>query len=249
MADKARAAWSRFRPITILLGLLLVGLAVGVSASFALRTAHPELSKALAQGAVTLFFGALLGGIASQLFAAFDRRRLQRELQLTFFDNVLKDLKAVYDAVDGGRTLLKAKASAKAYGEEMRKIVEARVKLRNVERALKFDERGNPIGTVLDHVEPMMQYLDRVIGEFETKFPAMSEPQGSDAAGSEAAPKPAAATSVEDHSPARRPAFQGLEVCDDVEYRRRFVDPLDDASREIREALRAELGLRSTRAS
>jgi hypothetical protein len=139
--------------------LLVVGEAIGIGVSFATGKSNPELSKAFASGATTLFFGALLGGIVSLLFADLDRRRVQRAAQIEYITNVLADLKAVYDQVDRGRTLIAAHKSAKTYGDEMKNFIQARVKILQVMRALKFDERGSAVAAILPEVENMEGYL------------------------------------------------------------------------------------------
>lgn len=59
----------------------------------------------------------------------------------------------------------------------MRNFIEARVKLRNVVRALKSDERGDRIGTVQAEVASMERYLDGLIREFEQKYKEISRSQ------------------------------------------------------------------------
>jgi hypothetical protein len=179
MDPTSRSQSTRFRSSQLVAMLLVIAVAVvaGITVSFAARSPHPELSKVFAVGAATLLFGSVLGGVVSLLIADFDRRRLQRAAQLDFISNVLSDLKDVHDRVDRGRTYIRAHGSAKTYGDEMRNFVEARVKLLNVERALKFDERGFPIGKVEAKVHRMAEYLTALIGEFEQNYKDISRQQ------------------------------------------------------------------------
>jgi hypothetical protein len=154
--------------------LLVFGELVGIGAAFWTRDANPELSKLFATAAMTLLFGSLLGGVVTLLIADFDRRRVQRAAQLDFIANVLTDLKGVHDQVDRGRTLIKAHRSAKTYGEEMRTFIEARVKLQNVERALRTDDRRGPILRVRDKVLRMEGYLRVLLDEYEREYKAVS---------------------------------------------------------------------------
>src|SRR5437899_3901184 len=131
--------------VRAMLLLLVFGELAGIGAASWTRHTNPELSKLFATAATTLLFGSLLGGVVTLLITDFDRRRVQRAARLDFIANVLTDLKGVHDQVDRGRTLIKAHQSAKTYGEEMRGFIEARVKLQNVERALRTDERRGPI--------------------------------------------------------------------------------------------------------
>jgi hypothetical protein len=97
----------------------------------------------------------------------------QRARMVLFTNKMLADLKAVYDQVERARTLLPAGQSAKTYGNEMRDLVEERVRLLHSERAL---ERGdNDLGTkvvkeVLSSVELMEAYLKTLTDEFKKRY-------------------------------------------------------------------------------
>jgi hypothetical protein len=160
--------------LRLMLFLLVSGELLGIgAAAWTWRFDH-ELSRLFATAATTLLFGALLSGVVTLLITDFDRRRVQRAAQLDFIANVLSDLKAVYDQVDRGRTLIKAHRSAKTYGEEMHRFIEARVKLQNVVRALWSDERGDPIKGVRHHVVSMEKYLYQLIEEYEKEYKEIS---------------------------------------------------------------------------
>ena len=169
--DRTRFVASEVR---VMLLLLVFGELMGIGAAFWTRHINPDLSKLFATAATTLLFGSLLGGVVTLLIADFDRRRVQRAAQLDFIANVLADLKGVHDQVDRGRTLIKARRSAKTYGEEMVGFIEARVKLQNVERALRTDERRAPILRVRDEVLRMEQYLRELLEEYEEEYKEVS---------------------------------------------------------------------------
>ena len=145
--------------------------------TFAARKLDNDLSKDFAAGTATLFFGALLGGVANMLIADFDRRRVRRAADIEYVLNVLADLKAVYDTVDRGRTLISAHRSAKTYGDEMKNFIEARVKLLQVERALRFDERGSSIEIIRSEVSRMGSFLRLLVEEFQHKSKETSRAQ------------------------------------------------------------------------
>jgi hypothetical protein len=158
-----------------MLTLLLVGEAAGIGLAWFFSHRHnDDLSKLFATAATTLLFGALLGGIVTLLIADIDRHRLQRASQVDFVTNVLADLKAVHDQVDRGRMLILARKSAKTYGEQMCELIEAVVKLRNVERALDTDDRAKQIMNVKGQVTSMENYLRGLLGEYEDKYREMS---------------------------------------------------------------------------
>ena len=249
-----------FKELVIMVLLLVFGEVVGVGGYFFTRDSSAELSKMFAEGAITLFFGALLGGVVALLIADFDRRRLRRAAQLDFSSNVLADLKSVYDRVDRGRILIHAHKSAKTYGEEMRNFIEARVKLLNVVRALKSDERGASLDAILTSVDSMEQYLKALIEEYEQNYKEISQSQSLyELRMKHALEKSVAAPDVVATLPKNAPwdAIAGLtyvkdfmapvEKCDPntsssaSKYSCLFLHPLDDASKRLRRILRDKL--------
>lgn len=179
MGNETISQRTRFRGVEFwsMLALVAIGELVGIGGFLAASRWNPELAKIFAAGAATLFFGSLLGGVVSLLISDMDRGRFVRAAKVEFITNVLADLKNVYDRVDRGRTLIQAHKSAKTYGEEMRGFIAARVKLRTVMRALRFDERGRAIVPISDQVEKMEGYLASLIEEFEDKYKDVSRAQ------------------------------------------------------------------------
>lgn len=243
-----------------MLVVVAVAFIFGLVISFATQASYPSISETFATGAVTLLFGSALGGVVALLVQDIDRRRLQRAAQLDFISNVLSDLKDVHDRVDRGRTLIRAHRSAKTYGDEMRNFIEARVKLLNVERAIKFDERGDPIGNVEAKVSSMDEYLKLLIGEFEQKYKEISRMQSLyEARMKKAVELAASATGKKPELPKNEPwdAIAALPHVSDfigpldgsgtssssirTNYNCSFLTPLDGASLELRAVLRSEL--------
>ena len=266
-SPNARTPFSR-REIAVMVGLLVVGELLGVASSYATRSSNAELSKAFAAGSVTLLFGALLGGIVSLLVAELDRRRVRRAAEVEFVSNVLADLKSVYDGVDRGRTLISAHQSVKTYGDEMRAFIEARVKLRNVERALEFDERRRHIMRVRAPVHAMAQYLKSLTEEFESRYNALSRAQSiyeAEMDGARERLKRREPAELPKNTPWEelkrltvladfiKPAEPERTVGDDPDrkypssYGKEFLAPLDEASRLLRDALAYQLANRSSR--
>jgi hypothetical protein len=245
MADVSLSQRTSFRRSDLLLmaALLLGGEALGIAVSFATRTANPDLSKAFAAGAAALLFGALLGGIVSLLIAELDRRRVHRAATIEYITHVLADLKAVHDQVDRGRTLIAAHQSARTYGEELRGFIESRVKLLQVERALKFDDRGAPLAHIRPDVSRMEKYLRLLVQEFETSYKEISRAQvvyearvkRASEAGEELPPN-APWEAIAELPHLRE--FLGTER--GSAYRRRFIRPLDQASAKLRVELDAQ---------
>lgn len=258
MAESERKDRTRFRSseIRLMLVLLASGVVLGAVAAY-LSRADSDLSRIFVAGTVTLFFGALLGGVVSLLIADFDRSRVQRAAQLEFITNVLADLKAVYDRIDRGRILIAAHQSAKTYGEQMREFIDARVKLLAVLRALRFDERGSPIVAVRRDVEQMEAYVHKLTAEFEQHYKNISRAQSVYEARMKRVLESAPNDSIEAQLPANSPwselselsqlkdFLQQFDDCKDEsgasEYCRSFLRPLDRASDKLRKALESEL--------
>lgn len=261
MAESDLKERTRFRSseIQLMLWLLAGGLALGAAAAYWTRY-NADVSKIFLTGTVTLFFGALLGGVVSLLIADFDRRRVQRAAQLEFISNVLNDLKGVYDRIDRGRTLIAAHQSAKTYGEQMREFIDARVKLLNVLRALRFDERSGAISSVRTEVEKMEGYLHLLTGEFEKEYKEISRSQSVyEALMEKALDDPTSAEQALAALPGNFPwdallkleqlkdFLRPVDDCDEATasgasaYCRLFLLPLDRASDSLRQALETEL--------
>src|SRR5215471_2222131 len=73
------------RPEVILMVELLVfGLVVSALCTLLLYDRFLEVAKLFAAGGITLFFGAIFGGVVKLLIDNFDRRRAQRAAQVDF---------------------------------------------------------------------------------------------------------------------------------------------------------------------
>lgn len=242
---------------------LVVGGAVGgvIAAWLSARAGNEELSKIFWAAVVTLIFGSLLSGVVTLLFADFDRRRAQRAAQLDFISNVLADLKSVNDRVDRARTLIRARKSAKTYGEEMLNLIDARVVLKNVRRALDTDDRSKVIQSVRDKAASMDDYLRSLLEEYEREYKGISLEQSvfearlKAAVEKKATPEdPAAlenAMRALENTPWRK--IESLERMKDFlatsshtgteasAFMQEFTAPLNDASRMLRDAIAAQL--------
>ena len=144
------------------------------------RLDDADLRKALYTGAVTLFFVGLLGGMLKVLLDDIAAVKRKREDAAAFVTNVLADLKAVYDRVARARVLIPAHKSVKTYGDEMRNLIEARVQLRNVTRALErraegiIDDTGEDITRLVSQME---KYLETLTCEFRDNYKPLSDKQ------------------------------------------------------------------------
>jgi hypothetical protein len=162
--------------------VLVAGLLSVVAAAVGYRVAAGQtgdLQGILQVAATTLLFGTLIGGVVKLLLEDVQRTRAQRSEQARFVTAVLSDLKATYDRVERVRILIPAHQSALTYGKEMRDLIDARVQLRNVIRAL-----DNGSGIHSDRlpglkwaVERMERYLASLTDEFQTRYKPIADAQ------------------------------------------------------------------------
>lgn len=143
----------------------LVAWAIGGKTGADLRTAS-----------VTLLFVALLGGVVKLLLDDVQRTRDHRAERARFLRAVLDDLKAVYDRVERVRTLIRAHRSALTYGNEMRDLIDAQVRLKNVVRALEPNEIEE-LASLKGYVGAMEEYLGCLTDEFASSYKPISEEQ------------------------------------------------------------------------
>ena len=243
--------------LVVALWTLLPACLAAVAGSFLVT--DTELRRVIYAGAGTLFFGGFLGGMLKVFLDEVVASKNRRDEAASFVSNILSDLKGVYDRVARARIVIPAHKSAKTYGEEMRGMIEARVQLRNVARALERKAEGME-DTVRDgvvkHVERMESYLETLTSEFRDNYKPLSDQQR---AYEERSKKILArfADSEADTPPPDLPGFvwesiSRLECFADFtgegsRYKPEFEAPLDDASELLRTELARILGAESPR--
>src|ERR1700754_2607495 len=126
-------AFRRSHPVELAIALAAAGAVVALLGGW---LAEGDLEELLLGAAVTVVFGATVGGIISLLLD--DARKLQerRAEQARFVQAVLDDLKDAHDRVERVHVSVGADRSVAGYGEGMKALLEAKIGLRNVERAV-----------------------------------------------------------------------------------------------------------------
>jgi hypothetical protein len=224
-----------------------------------------ELKKALFTDSVALVFGVLFGGIVKLLIDDHQKLREQRANQVQFLMNVLADLKAVYDRVERTRILIWAHRSALTYGKEMRDLIDARVQLRNVIRALDRETsaiRQPELEQIQLVVSAMEAYLAKLTNAFEKHYRMASVKQKTyetkvDRIVKEKDADPCLIEAIENEAwkvildmPETK-GFLGNKITDeiksasgneDLEYTQRFERPLDLGTWILRDELQFTLG-------
>jgi len=161
--------------------LVLAGVIVAIftTVGFAVAsTQSGKLHENLQLAALTLLYGALLGGVVKLLLDDFHRTREERFAQGRFMAAMLDDLKSVYDRVERVRILTPAHRAALTYGKEMRDLIDARVQLRNVVRALDLTTSGMPDDALVDlKVAVGESYLGRLTAEFQLRYKPIADKQ------------------------------------------------------------------------
>lgn len=139
------------------------------------------LAETLLVASTTLLFVALLGGVVKLLLEDVQRERERRNEQARFVKAVLDDLKSVYDRVERVRVLVAAHQSALTYGNEMRDLIDATVRLRNVTRALDPATSGfsnqQHVRDVELAVDSMEAYLNALTLEFRERYKPVADKQ------------------------------------------------------------------------
>jgi hypothetical protein len=200
------------------------------------------------KAALTVFAGGFVGGLLKILLDDVVAARRRWDDTATFVTNVLADLKAAYDRVERARVLIPAHQSAKVYGDEMCALIDARVTLLNVVRALKrrADGLAEPVRGALERdVRRMERFIERLTAEFRENYARISTAQ--------AAYEAAVKRSLDRTEPAapRPPAVpnEPWQLVCDLRHARKFIDPneptygacfvapLDHASLVLREEL------------
>jgi hypothetical protein len=205
---------------------------------------HVELRKA----ALTIVAGGFVGGVLKILLDDVIAARRRWDDAATFVTNVLADLKAVYDRVERARLLLPAHQSAKTYGEEMRDLIDARVRLLNVVRALKkrTDGLAQPVRAALEQdVVRMERFIEGLTTEFRDSYKEISRAQAAYESAVKKAldavdPRDVRAPEVRNEPWERILALPWTRVfvsADATQYRAEFAAPLDHASLVLREEL------------
>lgn len=177
---EARTFESSSNRRTLLAACVLVVVPAALGIAIGWWTTDLDLRKALYAGAVTLVFAGLVGGLLKVLLDEVATFRRRREDAAQFVVNVLADLKDVFDQV--ARARIPAHQSVLTYGDEMRALIGARVKLRNVVRALErradgLEERTRTDVTAL--VRRMDGFVEGLTGEFREHYKGLSDQQRS----------------------------------------------------------------------
>ena len=187
MAEPARHAAQPTRGLGRIWALVLLALAIGILAwggaySYTADAAvRNDLVKVVGAAGATLAFGGVVGGLLTQVFKWWDERRKDQAAEQAFYRAMLDDLKAVYDLVERSRLLIEAHKSAKTYGEQMRTLPDADIKLHNIRRALRpgFPELQQDIEAPLRECSSFIQTLT---GEFRREYKRISNLQAADEA-------------------------------------------------------------------
>lgn len=256
MPAKSFKDWGRTGILLAAVMLVLVLSSSAIFAGWKVRAKDPDLQKSLYTGGATLFFGGLLGGLVKLLLDDVVAAKRKREDAATFVTNVLADLKSVYDRVARARILIPAHKSVKTYGEEMRDLIEARVQLRNVTRALErraegVDEEARK--EIIGLVSKMGEYLETLTTEFRDHYKVLSDKQRGYEERAKVILKHFA--EAEGAEPPKLPEFVWESIArlekfadfigEGKTYQIDFEGPLDDASELLRSELARILGSRS----
>lgn len=134
----------------------------------------------LASAAVTIFATGFLGGILKVILDVINVEREGRSDRFRFLQNTLDDVKAIEDRLQRTRVVILAHRSVKTYGDEMRDIIDARVKVKNIERAYRLtalDFPGPFRGKIQASAKEIIDACNALIEEFQEKYKPLADCQ------------------------------------------------------------------------
>lgn len=237
---------------------LILGIAIG---AILLAPLTPtELEKSIYSSACGLIAVGILGGLLKLLYDRVTEETQQREKRLAqeerereadaqFVSNVLNDLKNVYYRVERAQLLIPAHQSVKTYGDEMQALIEARVQLKSVKRALETNkpeqEHRKWSETVQGKINSMAKYIEELVDEFRDRYKSLSDEQRAYEERSRflikeyAEKQSAEVLSVPDTAWKSMSHLNKLRefILAGHDYETRFEGPLDEASCELRTEL------------
>lgn len=161
--------------ITILLIIVVIGLTLW-SIMLALTWGDPnpnELLIDLGKTGASLSLISVIGGLVQWILKNREFEKRKEDERVSFYRNILSDLKSVYDRVEKARLLIEAHRTAKTYGEQMRELIGGVVTLHNIKRALnpEFPGLANKIEPCIN---PMSQFIKGLLTEYRDNYKRVS---------------------------------------------------------------------------
>jgi hypothetical protein len=158
-----------------LIAILCVASAVG-GIAFTMRQGDSAGWVDVGKALMTLTVSALIGGVVVIALKVIEREREKR----TIWAKLLADVMEVDQALLVARQLIKARKTAKAYSEQLDKVVNARLILRRVWiDPLVANDRGRDNETVSlrDCLDTMKEFVDDLGQEYEENYLAIARQQ------------------------------------------------------------------------
>jgi hypothetical protein len=146
-----------------------------------------EIVKLLVQLVLIGILGALVKFLLDEVSASRreqdnerERARTEKETKLSLQKELLGKLSAAHRKVQSAPNYIEAARSAKTYGEQLRVIMDAKFDLDSVASEIEtsttlFSESA----TIHGHLQTMVQYLDRLVGEYRDEYQQLSTVQES----------------------------------------------------------------------
>jgi len=132
-----------------------------------------ELLLDMGKTGASLSLITVIGGLVQWILKDRELSNQKKEEKITFYRNVLNDLKVVYDKVERARLLIEAHRTAKTYGEQMRELIGGVVNLHNIKRALnpefpKLAEELRP------SINAMNSFIKDLLNEYRDNYKHIS---------------------------------------------------------------------------
>ena len=140
-----------------------------------------DLRRDLAKASLSLAVAASAGVLVKYELDKGHERRKDQSRQRLFKRHMIADLKAVHDGMEIACLLLTAHRTAKTYGEEMRRIIRLRVRVKAVKRAVEDGhvEFGEPrvVDAIKQALTTILLYLRELGTEYEREYLEVSRLQ------------------------------------------------------------------------
>ena len=144
-----------------------------------LREKSSELALEMAKAAFALGVGASAGVVVKRILEQAKEARRAQAQQRQLKQLIVTNLKAVGDGLETARLLMLAHQSAKTYGEQIRRITSAYVRLLGIRRTIESGEveLGSAGRALQESMAKMLAYMNNLCEEYREKYLRVSRLQ------------------------------------------------------------------------
>lgn len=157
--------------IIFITGLVIWGIMLRLT--YCIENGSNELLIDMGKTGASLSLISAGGWLLQVLLRNRELKRQREKEKLSFYRNVLSDLKSVYDKVEKARLLINAHQTAKTYGEQMRELIGGVVTLHNIKRALN-PEFPKLEKELIPCIDAMSGFIKELLKEYANSYKLIS---------------------------------------------------------------------------